>query len=246
MSFAYLDPTGGLLSAFSDSISVIIDLGTKVQASKSVPDEVKTCSALTNLISGDLEYLLILRSKASVVTYLSLEPDLARRIDKIIVLTRDAILDVGKLLEGCRKDIYAKGKVPLKMRLKWMNEGYKAFQLREANLQGVHRAVLGEISFLRTIDTAAQGVVVKPIVEPESFENLELLGMSDSKKHKVMVQEVEYEGTKKGGQIKIKGTAVLLHSYAFVLLNNRMLTGNRRRESNGGNSITYPRPGRIW
>ncbi|CZR58702.1 uncharacterized protein PAC_08594 [Phialocephala subalpina] len=180
MAFS-IDPT----SVFSNVASTIVSslqLATFVKDVKNTPLDVKTCIALTTLISTDVQYLIKLRSSPSNITYLSQNPDLAARIDNIIISTHQAILDVCRLLEGCRQEVYEGGNVPLRERMRWVLGDSMAFKRREGNLQGVHRAVLSEVGFLRMRESA--GETVSKVIECVSFENLELLEMNHRRRDK--------------------------------------------------------------
>ncbi|KAF8852563.1 hypothetical protein BDZ45DRAFT_730080 [Acephala macrosclerotiorum] len=197
MAFS-IDPT----SVFSNVASTIVSslhLATFVKDLKNTPLDVKTCIALTTLISTDLQYLIKLRSLPSNITYLSQNPDLAARIDNIIISTQEAILDVCRLLEGCRQDVYEGGNVPLKERMRWVLGDSMAFKRREGNLQGVHRAALSEVGFLRMRESA--GETVSKVIECVSFENLELLEMKHRRREKTTtkaeVVEVKVEEEEK-------------------------------------------------
>lgn len=197
-----------LASGVPGAIMSCLHLAEFVYELKETPKDVKTCSALVKLISVDLKYLIALRMKTCNMAYLVQNPDLAQRIDDIIAVTQEGILDVGKLLEGCRQDIYAKGNVPVKARMKWVLADSKAFKIREGNLNGVHRAVLSEIQFLRMNESASE--TVKKVIEHDSFENLELLGMPSRRNHtKGMIshiREVNDNGLETSRKAQKKGT----------------------------------------
>jgi hypothetical protein len=103
------------------------------------------------------------------------------------------------LLEGCREEVHAGGNVPFTKRMRWVLGDSMAFKRREGNLQGVHLAVLSEVSFLRMREQA--GETVSQMMECVSFENLDLLEMAHRKREKgttkPMVVEVRDEEVKK-------------------------------------------------
>lgn len=222
----------GMVTGLPGAVVACLHLTEFVKDLKNTPTDVKTCSALTTLIAGDLKYLMSLRKKACNINYLSKNQDLAQRIDNIIKITQEGILDVGRLLEGCRRDIYKNGKVPVKARMQWVLGDSKAFAIREGNLQGVHRAVLNEIQFLRMRETTDE--VVRGVVEHESFENLELLEMSYRRTHKkvmtVQVTEVMDEDLDDSKTAENKGRFPIKFMRSRTqLIQNRCSTNNRNR-----------------
>ena len=91
-----------------------------------------------------------------------------------IAQASESIIDVGRLLEGCRREAHG-GKVPFQGRVKWILGNSTAFSKRTANLQQQHAAINAEIAYMRQIEA------LKPLRELTAstvFENAELLSMS--------------------------------------------------------------------
>jgi hypothetical protein len=105
--------------------------------------------------------------------YLLTVPETLKRLDDIIYATKDSILDVCRLLEGCREEVYEGNTIPLGSKMKWVLGDSVAFTRRTANLQQQHAAINVEIMSLRQID------MLKPLerIATTTFENLELLSM---------------------------------------------------------------------
>jgi hypothetical protein len=82
-------------------------------------------------------------------------------------------LDLCRLLEGCREEVYEGNAIPLASKMKWVLGDSVAFARRTANLQQQHAAINVEIMSLRQID------MLKPLerIATTTFENLELLSM---------------------------------------------------------------------
>jgi hypothetical protein len=148
------------------------------------PTDVKTCFDLTPRIEDDLQTLINLCAKHE--KYLLTVPDTLRRLDRIIYATKDSILDVCRLLEGCRKEVYEGNTIPLGSKMKWVLGDNVAFAGRTANLQQQHAALNVEIVSLRQID------VLKPLewIATTTFENVELLSME---RRKVQKRESRFE-----------------------------------------------------
>lgn len=230
-----IPPDLGMFSGVGSTIVSTLTIASFIKDLKNTPLDVKTCIALTTLINTDLDYLIKLRSTPSNVSYLSQNPDLSRRIDNIIISTQQAILDVGRLLEGCRQEVYGRASVPVKERMKWILGDSMAFKRREGNLHGVHRAVLNEVGFLRMRESA--GETVSRVIECVTFENVDLLEMAHKRREKrltktevVEIKDEEPETTGESG--KNNGSMVDMTS----LMRPRVHIGHRG--SSGAGRIT--------
>lgn len=139
---------------------------------KNTSKDVKTCLDLVRRVDEDIQYTISLR--AQHIKQLSRNPETLRRLDSIIKSACESILDVGRLLEGCRKEAHG-GTVPIQGRVKWVLSDSVAFSRRTANLQQQHAAINIEIAYMRQLEA------LKPLSELANkniFENPELLSMS--------------------------------------------------------------------
>jgi hypothetical protein len=107
-------------------------------------------------------------------------PDTLKRLDRIIHATKESILDVCRLLEGCRKEVYEGNTIPLGSKMKWVLGDSVAFARRTSNLQQQHAALNVEIVNLSHMD------MLKPLerIATTTFENVELLSMERKKTQK--------------------------------------------------------------
>jgi hypothetical protein len=172
-----MDPTS-LVSNVTSSISSSLTIAKFVSDLKNTPTDVKTCFDLTARIDTDLQYLISLRSKHE--KYFLTVPDNLDRLDHVIYSARQSLLDICMLLEGCRKEIYERGKIPFSSKMRWVLGDSGAFTRRTVNLQQQHAAMNVEIAFLRQID------LLKPLerMATTTFENVELLSMESKKKNR--------------------------------------------------------------
>jgi hypothetical protein len=139
---------------------------------KNTPTDVKTCLDLVCRVDEDIQFAINLRAQQA--RQLSMNPENLRRLDRIIAQASESIIDVGRLLEGCRREAHG-GKVPFQGRVKWILGDSTAFSKRTANLQQQHAAINAEIAYMRQIEA------LKPLRELTAstvFENAELLSMS--------------------------------------------------------------------
>ncbi|PQE28125.1 hypothetical protein CJF30_00010229 [Rutstroemia sp. NJR-2017a BBW] len=163
---------GGVAGTISSSISII----SFINNIKNTPTDVKTCFALTHRVSTDLEHLILLRNQHH--KYLREDPTSASRIDGIISSAKSGILDICQVLEGCRKEIYEDGSIPLRRKMSWVLGDSAAFTRRSLNLQQQHAAINTEIMFLRQLS------VLKPLERTmtTTFENVHLLSMRERRR----------------------------------------------------------------
>jgi hypothetical protein len=170
------EPTAAaIVATVSSTVNSCLSIARFIADIKNTPTDVKTCFDLTHRIEDDLQTLVILRTRHE--KYLLTSPDGLKRIERIIQATRDSILDVCRLLEGCREEIYEGNMIPLSSKMKWVLGDSGAFARRTANLQQQHAALNIEIMSLRQID------MLKPLerIATTTFENVELLSMERKK-----------------------------------------------------------------
>ncbi|KAF7886966.1 uncharacterized protein EAF02_003613 [Botrytis sinoallii] len=182
------DPiTVSTIASVAGALSHSISIAAFVKDIKNTPADVKTCFSLTERVSTDLEHLILLRSQHS--KYLSRSPFASKRLDGIINDVRESILDICRLLEGCRKEVYEGEHIPVKKRLQWVLGDGSAFERRRGNLQQQHIALLAEIGWLR-------GLEVGKGTGNLEFENVELLsaGRRERKSSSVSQTGNRYEG----------------------------------------------------
>ena len=170
-----MDPAG-VVTNITSTVSSSLTILKFISDLKNTPTDVKVCFDLTTRIDTDLQYLLTLRTQH--LPYLLAEPLVLARADQIILFARDSILDVCRLLEGVRQNVYEGGKLPLRSKMRWVLSDSGAFTRRTGNLQQQHAAVNGEIAFLRQRD------LLQPLqrIATTTFENVELLSMVRRKK----------------------------------------------------------------
>ncbi|PQE10368.1 hypothetical protein CJF32_00000913 [Rutstroemia sp. NJR-2017a WRK4] len=163
---------GGVAGTISSSISLI----SFINNIKNTPTDVKTCFALTHRVNTDLEHLILLRNQHH--KYLREDPTSASRIDGIVSSAKISILDICQVLEGCRKEIYEDGSIPLRRKMSWVLGDSAAFTRRSLNLQQQHAAINTEIMFLRQLS------VLKPLERTvtTTFENVHLLSMRERRR----------------------------------------------------------------
>lgn len=159
------------IATVASTLASSITLVRFISDIKNTPADVKTCFDLTRRIEADLQALISLRTRHE--KYLLTVPGALKRIDDIVYSTKDSILDVCKLLEGCRAEVYEGNSIPLGSKLKWVLGDSVAFTRRTANLQQQHAAINVEIACLRQMD------MLKPLerIATTTFENVELLTM---------------------------------------------------------------------
>lgn len=117
-------------------------------------------------------------------------------------------MDICRLLEGCRKEVYKGEVIPVKKRIGWVLGDGAAFERRRGNLQQQHVAVLAEIGWLRGLQV---GRDVERRVEME-FENVELLsaGRRREKNGRIeesarkYVEKVQVEELDVGGDVEVE------------------------------------------
>src|SRR5450432_2570600 len=131
--------TTAIVSTVASTINSSLNIARFISDIKNTPTDVKTCFDLTRRIEEDLSTLINLRSRHE--KYLLTVPDTLKRIDRIIHCTREGILDVCRLLEGCREEVYEGHMIPLSRKMKWVLGDSVAFSRRTTNLQQQHAAV---------------------------------------------------------------------------------------------------------
>lgn len=149
------------------SIGSTITLLRFVYDIKNTPVDVKTFLDLVHRVDEDLQYAVSLRGKH--LKQLSESPIELRRLDGIIASATESILDVGRLLEPCRKEANG-GKVPMMGRVKWVLGDSTAIARRTANLQQQHAAINVEIAYLRNLESLQP---LKDLASNISFENMD-------------------------------------------------------------------------
>ncbi|KAJ8071468.1 hypothetical protein OCU04_001788 [Sclerotinia nivalis] len=202
------------IASVAGTLSNSIAIANFIKDIKNTPTDVKTCFALTHRVSTDLDHLLLLKSQHS--KYISQNPFASKRLDGIISDARESILDICRLLEGCRKEVYEGGHIPVKKRINWVLGDGAAFERRRGNLQQQHVAVLAEIGWLRSLQVGRE---VERMEEME-FENVELLskgrrersGVSVSRAgkrfDKIGVEELDIGGDVEVGSPVVKNKIV--------------------------------------
>jgi hypothetical protein len=180
------DPTG-IVPPVAAAITASLTIATFIKDIKNTPADVKACFDLTSRVDEDLQYLISLRKTHE--KYLSTVSDTANRQDRMIHATGKSILDICRLLEGCRKELYEGNTIPLSSRMKWVLGDSGAFLRRTSNLQQQHAAINAEIAYLRQLD------MLKPLemIATTTFENLELLSMGRKKRGSRFVKDDEHE-----------------------------------------------------
>lgn len=170
------DPATLAISGISAAVNTTVTLVKFIHELKSTPTDVKTCLDLVSRVDEDIQYAIKLRQKH--LKHLTSTPDELKRLDRIIAGANQSILDVGRLLEGCRREAHG-GQVPMVGRLKWVMGDSTAFSRRTANLQQQHAAINVEIGFLRNLE--ALQPVKDLLISNTTFENPELLSMGRRK-----------------------------------------------------------------
>jgi hypothetical protein len=160
-----------VISTVASTVASSLSLARLISDIKNTPADVKTCFDLTHRIEADLQTLVNLRARHE--KYLLTVPGTLKRLDDIVYATKDGILNVCRLLEGCREEVYEGNTIPLGRKMKWVLGDSVAFSRRTANLQQQHAAINVEIMSLRQID------MLKPLerIATTTFENVELLSM---------------------------------------------------------------------
>jgi hypothetical protein len=138
---------------------------------KNTPIDVKTCLDLVARVDEDIQFAISLRAKH--LKQLEGTPETLRRLDRIVADATESILNVGRLLEGCRREAHG-GKVPMRGRVKWILSDSMAFSRRTANLQQQHAAINGEIAFMRQLEALQP---LRDLTVSTTFENAELFSM---------------------------------------------------------------------
>jgi hypothetical protein len=136
--------TLGVLSGVASVTSGVVTFSKFLYDLKNTPVDVKTCLDLVRRVDEDIQYAISLRGKN--LKLLSDTPIELERLDRIIAAATESILDVGRLLEGCRREAHG-GRVPIRGRMKWVLGDSTAFSRRTGNLQQQHAAINVEIAY---------------------------------------------------------------------------------------------------
>lgn len=155
----------GVVSGLSAAASAIVTSSKFIYDLKNTPVDVKTCLDLVHRVDADINFAIKLRDR--YLDLLAENPGDLKRLDQIIATAEQSILDIGRLLEGCRAEVYG-GHVPLKGRMRWVLGDSAAFKMRTGNLQQQHNTILHEITYLRTLDGKK---CIKELRPNTTFEN---------------------------------------------------------------------------
>jgi hypothetical protein len=168
--------TLGVLSGLASATSGIVTSFKFVYDLKNTPVDVKTCLDLVRRVDEDIQYAISLRGKN--LKLLSDSPIELDRLDRIVAAASESILDVGRLLEGCRREAHG-GKVPIKGRMKWVLGDSTAFSRRTGNLQQQHAAINVEIAYLRQMEALKP---LRDLSNNTTFENADLMSMGSRRR----------------------------------------------------------------
>jgi hypothetical protein len=168
--------TLGVISGLASATSGIVTFSKFLYDLKNTPIDVKTCLDLVRRVDEDIQYAISLRGKN--LKLLSDSPIELDRLDRIISAATESILDVGRLLEGCRREAHG-GKVPIKGRMKWVLGDSTAFSRRTGNLQQQHAAINVEIAYLRQMEALKP---LRDLSNNTTFENADLMSMSSRRR----------------------------------------------------------------
>jgi len=164
--------TVAVASGLASAVNAAVTFARFAYELKNTPTDVKTCLDLVARVNEDIQYAITLRAKN--LKQLSMTPETLNRLDRIISQASDSIMDVGRLLEGCRREAHG-GKVPFQGRMRWVLGDSTAFSRRTANLQQQHAAINAEIAFMRQLEALQP---LRDLASNTTFENAELLSMS--------------------------------------------------------------------
>jgi hypothetical protein len=163
------EPAIAVIASLASAINASVTFAKFVYEIKNTPTDVKTCLDLVRRVDEDIQYVISLRQ--THLKHLSSNPDKLKRLDSIIASANQSILDVGRLLEGCRREAHG-GQVPMKGRMKWVMGDSTAFARRTANLQQQHAAINVEIGFLTQLESLQP--IKDFITTNTTFENPDL------------------------------------------------------------------------
>lgn len=168
--------TLGVLSGVASVTSGVVTFSKFLYDLKNTPVDVKTCLDLVRRVDEDIQYAISLRGKN--LKLLSDTPIELERLDRIIAAATESILDVGRLLEGCRREAHG-GRVPIRGRMKWVLGDSTAFSRRTGNLQQQHAAINVEIAYLRQMEALKP---LRDLSNNTTFENADLMSMSSRRR----------------------------------------------------------------
>jgi hypothetical protein len=157
--------------AVLSTISSLINYSRILYQLKNTPDDVRSCLSLISLVDTDLSYLISLRK--THLSALTTTPAILGRLDGIIGAAANALLDVGRLLEGVREEAN-RGRMNVTGKFKWVLSDSQAFSRRVVTLQQAHNSVLNEIQGFKTKEGVGE---IKGEMRREVWENTELFGM---------------------------------------------------------------------
>jgi len=106
-----------IVSSVASSLNSIVNFSRFAYELKSTPTDVKTALDLVTRVNDDIQYAITLRAK--YFKQLSTIPENLKRLDKVIAQASQSIMDIGRLLEGTRREAHG-GKVPIGGRVKWI------------------------------------------------------------------------------------------------------------------------------
>jgi hypothetical protein len=122
-----------VISTVASNVASSFSLATLISDIKNTPADLKTYFDLTHRIEADLQTLVNFRARHE--KYLLTVPETLKRLDDIVYATKDGILNVCRLLEVCREEVYEGNTIPLGSEMKWVLGDSVAFARRTANLQ---------------------------------------------------------------------------------------------------------------
>jgi len=164
------DPiTLGVFPGLSAAASAVVTSSKFIYDLKNTPVHVKTCLDLVARIVDDIQFAVSLRDR--FLKLLSENPGDLKRLDRVIASAEQSILDIGRLLEGCREEAHGRN-VPLKWRMRWVLGDSAAFALRTGNLQQQHATILHEIAYLTSLDDKKRLKELRPNI---AFENMDYM-----------------------------------------------------------------------
>jgi hypothetical protein len=163
--------TIGVISNIGSTLNSSITFTKFVFELKNTPKDVQSCLEMVKCVDDDLQYAASLRTQH--LKYLSMNPAILNRLDRILQKASDSIFDTGRLLESCRPDAHG-GQVPFAGKMKWVLGDSTAFVLRTRNLTEQHAAINAEIAYLRQLEMLQSP---RSLDSQTTFENLELLSV---------------------------------------------------------------------
>lgn len=161
-----------IAAGLASAVNTVVTFARFAYEIKSTPTDVKTCLDLVCRVDEDIQFAINLRTQH--LQQLSANPETLKRLNRIIAQASESIIDIGRLLEGCRREAHG-GKVPFEGRVKWILGDSMAFSRRTPNLQQQHAAINAEIAYMRQMEALKP---LRDLTANTVFENAELLSMS--------------------------------------------------------------------